>query len=210
MKIAVFGATGRTGIPLVKQALEAGYEVNAFVRDPAKMSIQDEKLTLIQGDVYDAAKVEEAVKGTDAVFSVLGHTSKETPPDMQTTAMQHIVAAMEKHGVARLISLTGAGVRDPRDEPKFIDKAIRLLLKFMDGKVLEDAENHAEVIRQSNLDWTIVRGPRLTEGPHTGDYRASYVGKGSGITISRADLAEFMLKQLQDDSYVRAAPMVSS
>jgi putative NADH-flavin reductase len=208
VKVTIFGATGRTGRPLVEQALERGYVVTAFVRDPARLGVSHERLTMITGDVIDGSAVEGAVEGRDAVVSALGH-AKGSPEDVQTRGTANIVAAMEKHGVRRLVSLTGAGVRDPRDEPKFVDKAITFLLKRLQPAVLEDGVRHAEVIKGSRLDWVIVRGPRLTEGEKKGQYRVGLVGKNSGTTISRADLADFMLDQLTDDAHLGEMPVVS-
>ncbi len=209
MKLAVFGATGRTGKPLVAAALERGHEVRALARDPAKLDVSQENLLVIRGDALNADDVAETVTGCDAVLSVLGQT-KGSPKDLQTTATRHIVAAMKTHGVTRVISLTGAGVRDPNDAPKLIDRVFGLLLATVARSVIRDADAHAEVLRQSGLEWTLVRGPRLTEGPRTGSYKVGYVGKDSGKQASRADVADFMLSQLDDDTWVRKAPMVSS
>jgi putative NADH-flavin reductase len=209
MKLAIFGATGRTGRPLVQQALEAGHSVVALVRTPEKMSLQNEKLTLIAGDAMNAADVEKAVQGTDAVISVLGQ-SKNSPRDLQTVSIQNIVAAMQKYDVKRLISLTGAGVDAPEDRPGPSNHLIKFALKTLSGHVLKDGEQHAEVIKSSGLDWTIVRGPMLTEGPHTGTYRVGWVGVNTGTRVSRADLADFMLKHLTDTTYVGKLPMISN
>lgn len=209
MKIAVFGATGRTGRHVVEQALARGDEIKALVRDPSKLGISDENLEVVQGDVLDSTKVADTVAGTDAVLIALGQT-KTSPKDVQTRGTRNIVAAMKEHGVWRLVSLTGAGVRDPRDEPKLADKAITFLLKRLQPDVLKDAEGHAEVIRKSGLEWVLVRGPRLTDGPRTGEYRVGYVGKNSGTRASRADVAEFMLRQLEGDEYLGRMPMISS
>ena len=208
MKLAVFGASGRTGKPLLEQALAAGHEVAAFVRDPSKLGMSHERLTVVEGDVKDSAKVREAVAGTDAVLSALGHT-KSSAKDVQTVGTENIVAAMQECGVRRLVSLTGAGVGDPQDEPKLLDKAITTLLKLLQKDVLEDGENHARVIEKSRLDWVIVRGPMLTEGEKKGEYRVGYVGKNSGTKISRADVADFMLRQTKDETYLGQKPMVS-
>jgi putative NADH-flavin reductase len=208
MKLAVFGASGRTGRPLVQQALAEGHEVKALVRDPPKMPVSHERLTVIGGDVLDAAKVEETVADTDAVLSALGHT-ETSPEDVQTRGTRNIVAAMENHGVRRLVSLTGAGVGGPKDEPKFVDKAITFLLERLQPAVLGDAIGHAQVIKGSDLEWVIVRGPRLTEGPKKGEYRVGAIGKNSGTQISRADLADFMLRQTTDDAHLRQMPVVS-
>ncbi len=208
MNLVVFGASGRTGRPLVEQALAAGHEVTAFVRDPSKLGMDQERLTVVKGDVKELGVVGEAISGADAVLSTLGHT-KSSAKDVQTVGTQNIVAAMKESGVRRLVSLTGAGVSDPRDQPKFFDKAITALLKLLQKDVLEDGENHARVIENSGLDWVIVRGPMLTEGEKTGEYRVGYVGKNSGSKISRADVANFMLQQTEDDTYLGQKPMVS-
>jgi putative NADH-flavin reductase len=208
MKLAIFGASGRTGIPLVKQSLENGYEVVALVRNPSKLSIDHPKLTIITGDAMNAHDVERTIQGTDAVISALGHT-KGTPDDMQTVATQHIITAMKKHRIKRFISLTGAGVSAPQDQPKLFNHLITFALKTFSGRVLKDAEQHAQLIAKSDLDWTIVRGPMLTEGEHTGKYRVGWVGVNTSAKISRADLAEFMLKQVSDTRYSKQMPMVS-
>ncbi len=208
MKLAIFGATGRTGKPLLEQALKDGYEVVALVRNPSKLAIQNPSLTVVQGDVTSQADVDKVVQGSDAVISVIGQT-KESPRDLQTVAINHIIAAMNKYGVTRLVSLTGAGVDDPHDRPRFANHLIKFALKRMSGHVLKDAENHAEAMKKSNLDWVIVRGPMLNEGPYTGKYRIGWVGVNTGSRISRADLADFLLKQATDTTYLHQAPMIS-
>lgn len=208
MKLAVFGASGRTGRLLVRGALAQGHEVRALVRTPTTMDFQDERLELIQGDALDAAAVAGTVAGTSAVVSTLGHT-KTSPKDVQVRATRHIVTAMKTHGVARVVSLTGAGVRDPNDRPKLIDRVFGLLLATFARDVIRDAEAHAAVLRGSGLAYVIVRGPRLNDGSRTGVYRVGYVGKDSGTQISRADIADFMLEQLVDDTWLGKAPMVS-
>jgi putative NADH-flavin reductase len=209
MKIVVFGATGKVGRHLVDQALERGDEVTAFVRDTSKLTTQRHKrLKVLQGDVLDPKDVEQAVVGTGAVLSALGHT-KTSSKNVLTEGTKNIVAAMSEHGVRRLVSLTGAGVRDPKDEPKLVDMVIGSLLKLLQRDLLEDSMGQARVIRESDLEWVIVRAPVLTEGGKKGEYRIGYVGKESGTRLSRADVADFMLKQTTDDTYLHQAPVVS-
>ena len=208
VKVAIFGATGRTGRLLVEVALAEGHEVAALVRDPGKLGASRERIRVVEGNVLIPSGAEETIAGADVVLSALGHTKTSTA-DVQTRGTQNIVAAMDKHGVRRLVSLTGAGVRDPGDRPKVVDRVFAGLLKVLQRDVLQDAERHAEVIKGSGLDWTIVRAPRLTDGPETGKYRVGLVGENSGTKISRADVAGFMLRALADDSYVGRAPMVS-
>ncbi len=208
MKLAIFGATGKTGRQLVEQALAAGHEVRAFARDAARVPIRHERLTVVEGDVRDPERVAEAVAGVDAVLSALGQTPGSTK-DVQTVGTRNILEAMGRHNVRRLVSLTGAGVADAADAPKLWNRAFSLLLKRLQPDVLADAEGHARAIRESDRDWVIVRGPRLTEGAKRGRYRVGWVGKGTGPQIARADVADFMLKQVTDNTYLRQAPMIS-
>ena len=208
MRVVVFGASGGTGKQVVLQLLEAGHLVTAFVRTSLKFNLQHLNLNVFQGDVLDAEKVEQAIAGQDAVISALGPT-RTSVPDMMETAAKNIISAMQKHGVKRLISTTGAGVDDPQDRPKLFDKAMKKLLTLMAEDVLRDSEANVNLIRSSNLDWTIVRFPRLINGAHTGQYRVGYIGKDSGIQLSRADAADFIVNALGNGEYIHKAPVVS-
>ncbi len=224
MKLAIFGASGRTGIPLVQQALDEGHEVVAFVRSPEKLSNQldaahanHERLHVVQGDAMKKEDVERAIQGdnvangqpVDAVLSALGH-AKGSPPNVQTVATGHVVSAMGQHGVQRLISLSGAGVPAPQDKPKLIDHLFRFLLNNFQKDVIEDAKAHVKLLEaHPNLEWTVVRGPRLTEGPKTGDYRVGWVGVDTGTQAARGNVADFMLKLAKNDRYVHEMPAIS-
>ena len=208
MKVAIFGAAGRTGIPLVQQALEAGYEVVALVRTPSKLSIKNDRLSVVQGDVADLADVEKAVEGADAVLSVLGHV-KGSAPDILTHAIRNIITAMDKYGVKRVVSLTGASVYVPQDKPKLVNRLIKLITQMETSNLLQDAGQHLKLLQNSDVDWVVVRGPILNNGPHTGKYRIGWTGVNTGIRVSRADIADFMLKQVTDAPYLQQAPLVS-
>lgn len=208
MRITIFGATGRTGRQLVEQALAAGHEVVAFVRTPSKLSIDDDRLSIVQDDIQDAKAVEEAVAGADAVLSVLGPTSNE-PVYEVSRGMENILAAMQEQGVSRLVQSVGAGVGDPSDQPGLFDRAIKVLLKLMSRYVYEDMVRVNDQIRASDLDWTLVRVPMLTDDPPGSDLRIGYLGQGVGPRVSRSDLAAFMLKQADDDAYLHQAPVIS-
>lgn len=209
MKITIFGATGKTGRRLVAQALEEGHEVTAFTRTPSKLEAEHDRLSVVQGDVQEPERVAAAVAGADAVLSVLGPTSNE-PPYEVSAGMRNILAAMEKHGVRRLVQSVGAGVRDPKDEPGLFDRLITVALKLFSRHVYEDMKRTADVIRASDVDWTLVRVPMLTDDPATGEVEVGYLGKGVGVRVSRADMAAFILEQVDDDTYLRQAPVISS
>jgi putative NADH-flavin reductase len=208
MKIVVFGASRGTGFEIVKQALDAGYIVTAFVRSPSTFPFQHANLTLCQGDAMDAVAVENAIAGQDAVISALGPT-RPPVPGMMESAAKNIVAGMKKHGVRRLISTTGAGVRQPEDKPKFSDHLIGALLNLLAKSVVLDSAANVKVIQNSDPDWTIVRFPRLMNGNHTGLYRFGYVSSDSSTQLSRADAAAAVLRELTEKNWLRKLPLVS-
>jgi putative NADH-flavin reductase len=208
MKIVVFGASRGVGLQVVKQALEAGHSVTAFVRSPEKFEVKHSNLTVFKGDSMDAVLVEKAISRHEAVISTLGPTRPPVPHMMETSA-KNIVAGMKKHGVRRLVSTTGAGVRQPEDQPKFADHFIGFLLNFLAKDVVLDSAENVKVIQASGLDWTVVRFPRLMDGEHTRKYRIGYVGKDSGTQLSRADGADFVLKELTEKKWLGKLPLAS-
>jgi putative NADH-flavin reductase len=209
MKLMILGGSGRTGKPLIEQALAAGNSVQTLVRNPAKLSISHPQLKIIKGDSTDSRALKAALQDTQAVLSVMGPV-KGSPIDLLLATYSSLITVMEESGIRRLIVLTGAGVQAQEDRPKLIDRIFRLLLQTTAGAVLHDSEQGIARIRESNLDWTIVRAPRLTDGALTGRYRIGYVGPDSGTQISRADVAEFMLRQLTDAQWLHKMPMISA
>jgi hypothetical protein len=127
-----------------------------------------------------------------------------------TLGVRNILAAMGRHGVRRLVTLTGAGVADPHDRPRLLDRAVRLALRRINPEVLADAERHVAQVRASDTDWTVVRVGALNDRPPKGGVRVGWVGVDTGPFVSRADAAAFMLAQLGDPAHVRQAPMISN
>lgn len=208
MNIVVFGASRGVGLKVVEQALQAGHHVTAFVRTPSAFTLQHPNLTVCKGDSMDAAAVERAVAGQDAVISALGPTRPPVPAMMETSA-KNIVAAMKKHGVRRLVSTTGAGVRQPQDKPKLADHVIGFLLNLLAKSVVLDSAANVRIIQNSDLDWTVVRFPRLLDNDAKNAYRFGYVGKDSSTQLTRADAAAAILKELTEMKWVKKVPLVS-
>jgi putative NADH-flavin reductase len=209
MKITIFGATGGTGKQLVEQALGAADQVVAYVRDPSKLEQKHERLTVIRGELKDREGIERAVKGADAVISVLGPRggSKGKPITIGT---QNIIVAMKKQGVRRLIISCTASAKDPKDKPELRLRVMIGIVKLFIHAAYEDIVSTAEAVRKSDLDWTIVRLSLLNNGPKSGKVRVGYMDRGEvGTRISRADIADFMLKQVKDPKYLRQAPLIS-
>jgi putative NADH-flavin reductase len=205
MNILVIGSTGRTGQEVVAQALAQGHAVTAFARNAADVTWQDPHLTVLQGNVLDRASVEASVGGQDAVVSALGART-HGPTTVLSEGTRNVIRAMEHHGVRRFVCESSLGVGDSAGQigPLFDWIVLPLWLRH----VYKDKEVQERAIRESNLDWVIVRPALLTNGPHTGVYQVglSYTRKAIVPRVSRADVADFMLKQLTDDSFLRMSP----
>ena len=204
MKVIVFGASSPTGKLLVEKALAAGHEVTAFIRDASKLGIANEKLKVVTGDALNPAQVDGAVKGTDAVLSTLGPKGK--PMVMAAESTRNIISAMEKYGVKRLVVVSVAGVAVAQDKRGFniIGALIKLLLK----SVFIDRENQLAILESSTVDWVAVRVPRLTNEAATGSVRAFFGNPSPSMKVTRADLADFMLKQLTENQWLRQSPII--
>ena len=208
MKLLVFGSTGGTGRELVKQALDLGHSVTAYARNPTKIKdIQHSSSKVVRGDVLDLATVESVVQGHEAVFITIGAGSSRTT--IREEGTRNIIKAMQGIDVKRLICQSSLGVGDSRANLSFFTKYI--IVDVFLRHAFADHERQEAVVRQSTLDWTIVRPPHLKDGPRTGVYRHGFSTTDTRIKgwISRADVSDFMLKQLVDDTYLHQAPGVS-
>ncbi|MGK7887915.1 MAG: NAD(P)-dependent oxidoreductase [Leptolyngbyaceae cyanobacterium] len=208
MKLVIFGATGTVGDQVVQQALDQGHTVTAFARNLTKCDRNHPQLSLFQGDVMDVSAVEDAIRGQDAVICTLG-AGKNLKSTIRSEGTQQIIQAMEKVGIRRLICLSTLGTGDSWNNLDFYWKY--LMFGFILRQVFADHERQEAFVRNSNLDWTIVRPGALTDGPLTGQYRHHFPGTDRNITlqISRADVADFILKQLSDPASLRQAPSLS-
>jgi putative NADH-flavin reductase len=212
MKLAVFGATGPTGLEIVKQALERGHEVTALARDPARLSLQHERLSAIKGDVFDPATLERVISGKDAVLSALGVKVGLTGAPHTTIysdTAKGFITAMRKTGVKRLVYCTSGGVEDHDPNAAWfyehIIKPVLLQKGYDDMKIAE-----AAIWGAIDIDWVVVRPTRLTDGPKTGSFRVSpRFAPEKGTDISRADLASFMLDRVSGDQWVRKTPTLA-
>jgi len=205
MNLLIIGATGGTGRALVEQALAQAHIVTAFVRNPRKVRITHERLTIVEGDVLDYDSVDRAVKGKDAVLSALGHKRWFMRTTILSRGTKNIITAMERHGVKRFICETSLGVGDSRGRLGLYYTLF--VIPFIVYFYFRDKGRQEQLIRESSLDWVIVRPGQLTNGRKRGVYRhgeriGSYIFT---VRISRADVADFMLKQLSDNSYLRQA-----
>lgn len=207
MRLIIFGSTGTIGKKLVQQALEQGHTVTAFARNADKLNdVRHPNLTIYQGDVFDFQAVEKAVRGHDAVLCALGAGRQGK---VRSEGTRNIIRAMESTGVKRLICQTTLGAGDSQGNLNFFWKRI------MFGWFLKDAfldhEIQEKYILDSPLNWTIVRPAAFTDGVVTGNYQHGFSANNKSIKlkISRADVADFMLKQLTSEEYLRKTPGLS-
>lgn len=198
MKIIVFGATGGVGRHVVNQALQAGYEVTAFVRDLTKLQIENNHLHVVRGDATNAEEVSAAIAGHDAVVSCLGSNKMVAKSTQLEEMTQHIVAGMEAHHVKRIVYTASAGINN--ELPGVGGKMVMKMLQ----NVLTDHRHAVDLIQaHKDLQYTIVRPLGLTNDDYTGEYREAKEGVPENArNIPRADVAHFILKALGDDTYI--------
>ncbi len=205
MKIVLWGATGLTGREVLNQALDAGHEVKAVVRNPEQIEIEHANLSVAQGDVLNPKSVNEAVSGGDVVISAIGSGASfaqaRKPTTLYSAGFANIVAAMRKHSLRRFIALLSVGTVPDPNEAFIHKKIIRPLIRGT-----YDDMRRAESILAGcdDIDWTAIRPLRLMDTPRTGKYRTAVnFLPPDGVEISRADVAEFMLKQMNTDEHLR-------
>ena len=204
MKIAVFGASGKTGILIVYQALNLGHQVTAFARQQSKVPIQHKNIRVVQGDILDYDKVKMAVEGQEAVLCTLG-VGKNRPNTILSDGTGNILRAMESTGVKRFICMSSAGILG-NDAGFWFGK---LIVPLFLNHVFTDKRRQTEIIKECNADWVILRPVMLTDAPKTNTYKIN-LGNPTSKSIPRADVADFMLKLITDKQYDGKMPALSS
>ena len=207
MNVIVFGATGDTGRWITRRAVQEGHDVTAFVRDPGRMRVVQDRVKVAPGDVLDAAAVDGAVAGQDAVLSALGSTARNPAPVL-STGVRHILDAMERHRVRRIVALSAAGALGESAGFLFGNMGLRIFRMWLPA-VYREHRAMLEGLQRSDVDWTAVRAVLLTNGPPKGRYRVAVDSIPRwGFRISRHDVADFMVRQLASDEYVRKMPAI--
>ncbi len=208
MQIVIFGATGSLGSHLVKQSLDMGYSVLAFTRNPEKLShVHSRNLRVVKGDILSLSDVENAVRGKSAVLCAIGDGAAGR---VRSVGTQNIVTAMSNCGVKRFICQTTLGLGESSGNLNFFWKYVMfgLLLK----KAFKDHKLQEEYIFQSKLDFTVVRPSAFTNDEATRTYKIGFDGKYKklNLKISRADIADFMLRQLTTNEFIRKPVSISN
>lgn len=205
---ALLGATRGIGRAVLDTALERGHSVRALVRPTSTLDLDHPNLTVVRGDATDPASIARALEGADALLSAVGTPARSKTP-MRTLAAEASVEAMRSTGVTRLIAVSVYGTGETRVHLPFFTRAIIFPLYLR--RVIADHEGQEAAVMRSDLDWTLIRPPYLTDEPVTGDYALGFGAKTAGLTwtISRGDVAHSMLDALEQRSLVHAAVGVS-
>jgi putative NADH-flavin reductase len=204
MKVVVFGASGKTGREVVRQALARGFSVTAYVRDTARLPLAHANLRLVKGELTDTKAIAKVVGSQTAVISTLGVGKPLTHDPVVIDGIRAIARAAEHASVERLVYMSTIGVRDSRDEAGFL---LRWLATTLIRHEVADHEIKEAVIGECFVDWTIVRPPMLTNGRLTASYRVGEEIRARSPLpmMSRADVADFILRQLSDAAFIRKA-----
>lgn len=208
MKITIFGASGRTGQQLVRQALDKGDLVTAFVRRPDSLNLQHPNLKIITGSLDDKVKLQESIAGSDACLCVLGGNSLTRHAVDIIAGIDRIVTLMEECGVRRFVYLSSIGAGESRS---YMPQPIRFFIADVMLRVpLADHSANENRIAGSSLLWTVVRPGGLTDGPITGNLKhgSEKITLKGNANISRANVASFMLEQLDNSTYINTSVWV--
>jgi len=208
MNMLIVGASRGIGRRLLEQALAAGHSVTALARSPVSPAGARERLRTVSGSVLDPAVVDTAMAGQEAVCCVLGVKTPWEQPRLFSEGTTRLLAAMKQAGVRRIVCITGIGAGDSKGHGGFLYD--RIVFPLLLSGVYADKDRQESLIRASDMDWTIVRPGFLTNGPLTGHYRA--LTGLAGVTagkISRADVAHFVLNELESNRYVRQTPLLT-
>ena len=209
--IALIGATGMTGRYVLRRALAEGYPVKVLARTPAKLEGLTPRVTIVQGDARDPEAIEKLLSGSDIVISALGPVKADgaAAQMISTTATGHVISAMRDSHISRYIVVSGAAVVVPGDERNLTGWWMRQLVKLRLGSVLADKQAEYQLLAASDIDWTLVRCPLIDSAPYKNPARVSLLTPSSFHLIA-AELADFIIREVDAPSYVRRAPFVYS
>jgi putative NADH-flavin reductase len=211
MKIAIFGSTGFLGSVLLELALGKGYQVKTLVRNPDKLGEFKNQVEFIHGDIFNEKDIQSTIAGTEALLSTVGPPNRNTgDPEIYKRSMEKIISILEKENIKRFIHVGGAAHPGGEDENwTFGRKFLKQMLSITGPKILLAKQLEWEVLKKSNLDWTLIRPPAIIKGrSRTGKLLIDEKNLGS-LKVNVFDLSEFMLDQIASPSWIKKAPLVS-
>lgn len=210
MKIAILGSTGFVGKVLLEKALEKGFQVKTLVKNPEKLGTFRERVEFIQGDVSQTDKLEETVNGSEVVLSAVSPEENTKEPEKHAKVMEDLVEVLERNSISRFIHIGGAAHEGGVDENWTFGRELLklfLILVWEPGLVAKQLE--WEVLKKSNMDWTLIRPPRITKGESKGNLAADEKNLVR-TQVNVEDLTDFMLEQITSEKWIKKAPLVAS
>lgn len=208
MKVIILGATGRTGLELVKQSLQQGHQVTAFARDPAKLKMADKNLAVAKGDALDKNSLVRALQGNEAVINAIGCGNSLKSNNLIAEVTDILIPAMNDAGIIRLIMESGFGVGETFNQANFMQ---RLFFRYLLKDIYADKAKAEKQVRNSDLMWTLVYPVKLTNKKYTGKYKVGEKLLMKGMpSVGRADVAEFMVNELTNNSFAKGSPIIMS
>ena len=206
-RLLIIGASSGIGLETVSQALEAGHEVVAFSRSAEDIELTHRNLTKMNGDATDPTDIDRGISDCDIVYTVIGIAPTFKSVDTFSKAASNTIAAMQKNGTKRLVAVTGLGAGNSKGVGGFLYSSI--LQPCLLGPIYADKDREEELIRSSDLDWTIVRPGVLTRLPKTGNYNVLKEPREWKFGfITRADVADFLVNHAQQKEYIHETPVV--
>jgi len=216
MKILILGSTGRTGKWLVREAINRGHHVHALVRNPAKLSVKSEKLITFSGSPLNEEEMNQAMEGCEAILIALNISRKSdfpwakvlSPENLLSETMKNIIEQAPEQGIKRVITITAAGVGD---SAKYLPGWFSWIIRNSNiGVTYRDHERQEKLLMESKLDWTIVRPVGLSNSEKDKPVKVTIPGvEKPGFTISRKNVARFMIDSLEKGQYIQETPTIS-
>ncbi|MEY8348231.1 SDR family oxidoreductase [Bacillus cereus] len=206
-KIAIIGANGKAGKYLVTQALKEGYLVRILTRNPQKFKISYKHLEVVQGDARDISAIHQLLQGCNAVINAVGQPKKESYIFSKVT--NRILKIMEEYRIKRYILISGGSMDVQGDVKSILNKIGAMLFRLFLSDLMKDKYKELQLVRNSDVNWTIVRLPFVIDGEGIGKIKES-LRDLSGITIQNGDIAPFVIKQIQDEMHIGRCPFISN
>ncbi|PFK39138.1 NADH-flavin reductase [Bacillus cereus] len=206
-KIAIIGANGKAGKYLVTQALKEGYFVRILIRNPKKFKLSHKHLEFVQGDARDISAIRQLLQGCNAVINAVGQPKKESY--IFSTVTNHILEVMEEYRIKRYILISGGSMDVQGDVKSILNKIGAMLFRLFLSDMMKDKYKELQLVRDSDVNWTIVRLPFVIDGEGIGKIKES-LRDLPGITIQNGDIALFVIKQIQDEMHIGKCPFISN
>lgn len=211
MKVIVFGATGGIGKHVLKYALELNYQVVAYVRNPQKIEITNDNLTIIKGELNEYEKIKEAMIGCNVVISTIGVPMKFKYDEMNSlNAHINIIKAMKENNINRIIDWATPSIKFQNDTTSIITIVPGIMASILFKKSKEELVKISEIITTSDLEWTIIRFIAPKNSPFTGKVKVGFGDTKMSFNISRSDIAKFMVDQIESTKYINSMPIIGS